>query len=285
MPAINPAMNMELESKVCLIAGASGALGSAVAQAFARGGASLAITYHSRPPADLLKRLAASSPTSIPSFALNVSRRQEVEQVVAAVQAQFGRIDVVVNCTGTYGPIGPTHTVDAEAWVDAIQTNLVGAFHLVHAVLPGMMAQCSGSIINFSGGGAAYGRPYFTAYGASKAALVRFTESVAAEVSESKVRLNAIAPGAVKSRMWEELRKAGAAAGSRAMKELEEMDARGGVGPERAAALAVFLASDRSKEISGRLISAVHDDWEHLERDLPKLLQSEAWTLRRVQLS
>jgi NAD(P)-dependent dehydrogenase (short-subunit alcohol dehydrogenase family) len=275
---------MELESKVCLIAGASGALGSAVAQAFAREGARLAITYHSRPPEDLLGKLAASRLTSIASFALDVSRRHDVQQVVSAVQGQFGRIDVVVNCTGTYGPIGPTHSVDAEQWADAIQTNLIGAFHLVHAVLPGMLAQRSGSIINFSGGGAAYGRPYFTAYGASKAALVRFTESVAAEVSESNVRLNAIAPGAVKSRMWEELRKAGAAAGPRALKELEEMDAQGGAGPERAAALAVFLASDRSKDISGRLISAVHDDWENLERDLPKLLQSEAWTLRRVRL-
>jgi NAD(P)-dependent dehydrogenase (short-subunit alcohol dehydrogenase family) len=275
---------MKLESKVCLIAGASGALGSAVAQAFVREGARLAITYHSRQPKDLLRKLEISGPTDTTSFSLDVARWQDVEQVVAAVHQQFGRIDALVNCTGSYGPIGPTQTVNAEEWAEAIQTNLIGAFHLVHAVLPVMLAQRSGSIINFSGGGAAYGRPYFTAYGASKAALVRFTESVAAEVSQCNVRLNAIAPGAVKSRMWEQLRNAGAVAGERALKELEEMDAHGGVGPERAAALAVFLASDHSKDISGRLISAVHDDWENVERDLPKLLQSDAWTLRRVRL-
>jgi NAD(P)-dependent dehydrogenase (short-subunit alcohol dehydrogenase family) len=275
---------MELQSKVCLIAGASGAVGTAVAERFAREGARLAITYHSQRPVELRAKLGTLSGASIPDFALDVSSWPSVLQVISSVHSQLGRIDAVVNCTGKYGPIGPTHSVAVEEWADAIQANLIGAFHVVHAVLPVMLAQLSGSIIHFSGGGGAYGRPYFTAYGASKAALVRFTESVAAEVSESNVRLNAIAPGAVKSRMWEQLRHAGAAAGERARKELEEMDAHGGVGPERAAALAVFLASDRSKDVSGRLISAVHDDWEHLERDLPKLQQSEAWTLRRVPL-
>jgi NAD(P)-dependent dehydrogenase (short-subunit alcohol dehydrogenase family) len=275
---------MELESKVCLIAGASGAIGTAVAERFSREGARLAITYHCHRPQELLAKLEASGGTSIPGFALDVSCWQSVQQVVSAVHSQLGRIDAVVNCTGKYGPIGPTHSVAVEEWADAIQTNLVGAFHMVHAVLPLMLTQCSGSIINFSGGGGAYGRPYFTAYGASKAALVRFTESVAAEVSECNIRLNAIAPGAVKSRMWEQLRHAGVAAGGRALEELEEMDTHGGVGPERAAALAVFLASDRSKDISGRLISAVHDDWEHLEPNIPKLQQSDAWTLRRVPL-
>lgn len=275
---------MELQSKVCLIAGASGAVGTAVAERFAREGARLAITYHSHRPVELLAKLGALSGASIPDFVLDVSGWPRVQQVISAVHSQLGRIDAMVNCTGKYGPIGPTHSVAVEEWVDAIQANLIGGFHMVHAVLPIMLAQRGGSIIHFSGGGGAYGRPYFTAYGASKAALVRFTESVAAEVSESNVRLNSIAPGAVKSRMWEELRHAGATAGERARKELEEMDAHGGVGPERAAALAVFLASDRSKDISGRLISAVHDDWEHLERDLAKLQQSEAWTLRRVPL-
>jgi NAD(P)-dependent dehydrogenase (short-subunit alcohol dehydrogenase family) len=275
---------MELEGKVCLITGASGALGSAVAERFSREGARLAITYYSTRPAELLVNLTSTNGFSVPAYVLDVTRLANVRQVVEAVMSQFGRIDVLVNSTGRYGPIGPTHELSEEEWVAAIQANLIGAFYLVRAVLPIMLEQGSGSIIHFSGGGAAYGRPYFTAYGSAKTALVRFTESVAAETAELNVRVNAIAPGPVKSRMWEQLREAGPAAGERALEELNDMDANGGVGPSPAASLAVFLASERSKGITGRLISAVHDDWDHIDQRIARLQRSDAWMLRRMPL-
>jgi len=274
---------MELIDKVCLIAGASGALGSSVAEAFWRAGAQVAVTYHSRCPNELLAKLNAET-RRVPVWQMDVTQFDSVRTVVADVQTKFGRIDVLVNCTGVYGPIGPTHTLSEVDWVLAIQANLVGSFYLAHAVLPRMLEQRRGNIIHFSGGGAAYGRPYFTAYSASKAALVRFTESLALEIAESNIRVNAIAPGPVKSRMWEELRQAGLAAGRRALEELSQMDEGGGVTPDRAAKLAVFLASDASTGITGRLVSAVFDDWEHLEGRIPKLQQSDAWRLRRVPL-
>ncbi len=147
-----------------------------------------------------------------------------------------------------------------------------------------MLASGGGKIILFSGGGAAYARPHFTAYGASKAALVRFTESLSVELADKNIRVNAIAPGPVKSRMWDELRVSGSAGGPKAIEELRSMDATGGVPPERAAALALFLASDRSNGLSGRLISAVHDKWEELGPHISDIMSSDAGTLRRVPL-
>jgi len=186
--------------------------------------------------------------------------------------------------SGVLGPIGATHKVSAARWLQAIEINLVGSFHLVQAVLPSMLAAGQGKIIQFSGGGAAYGRPFFTAYSASKAALVRFTESLAAELRDRSIDTNAIAPGPVKSRMWDELRASGAAGGPQALEELEKMDLTGGVSAERAAALALFLASNRSNGLTGRLISAVHDKWEEMAPRISKIASTDAWTLRRVAL-
>lgn len=271
----------ELNEKVCLIAGASGAIGSAIARRFHQEGARLALTWHSDQAEGILGGLFASDPR-VARFRMDVRRWAEVESVVARTQAAFGPIRILVNCTGVLGAIGATADVSIEEWVNTIQTNLIGCFHLARAVLPSMLAQRAGKIINFSGGGGAYARPFFTAYSAAKAGVVRFTESLAEEVRAANIEVNAIAPGPVKSRMWEQVRAAGAAAGPQAVEELKQMDATGGVSAECAAALALFLASDRSRGLTGRLISSIYDDWENLEQRIPRLMRTEAWTLRRV---
>ena len=215
---------------------------------------------------------------------LDVRKWSEVRETVNQAIEHLGTIDILVNCTGVLGPVGPTAKVDVKEWAQAVEINLIGGFYLTRAVLGVMQAKGGGKIIHFSGGGAAYGRPFFTAYGASKAALVRFTESLAEEVREYNIQVNTIAPGPVNSRMWQELRQAGELAGPRAVEELRTMDEKGGVPPERAAALALFLASDRSNGLTGRLISAVHDPWETLDQRIPEIMRTEAGTLRRVPL-
>jgi 3-oxoacyl-[acyl-carrier protein] reductase len=167
-------------------------------------------------------------------------------------------------------------------WVEAVEINLLGSFYLTRAVLPQMLARGSGKIIHFSGGGAAYARPFFTSYSASKAALVRFIESLAEELKEHHIDINAIAPGAVNSRMWSQMRSSGDAGGETTLADVRKMEETGGVPPERAADLAVFLASERSTGLSGRLISAVHDDWTTFDRRISEIAVSEAGTLRRV---
>jgi len=213
-----------------------------------------------------------------------VRRWSDVQAVVGQVTKRFGPIHILVNCSGVLGPIGTTHNASVKHWLKTIEINLVGSFYVIRAVLPSMLAAGEGKIIQFSGGGAAYGRPFFTAYSASKAALVRFTESLAAELRDKNIQINAIAPGPVKSRMWDELRASGSAGGQQAIEELKKMDMTGGVPAERATALALFLASNRSNGLSGRLISAVHDKWEAIGSRIPKVMSSDAWTLRRVPL-
>jgi NAD(P)-dependent dehydrogenase (short-subunit alcohol dehydrogenase family) len=274
---------MQLADKTCLIVGASGALGHAIAETFYREGARIALTFHARKEGLLSTGLSHREPR-VAVFKLDVRRRQGVESVVARVERKFGPIDILVNCSGVLGPIGATHQVAVEHWLRTIEVNLLGSFYLVRAVLPSMLAAGRGKIIQFSGGGAAHGRPFFTAYGSSKAALVRFTESLAGELRNTNIDVNAIAPGAVKSRMWEELRASGTAGGSQALQDLEKMDATSGVPPERAASLALFLASDRSNGLTGRLISAVHDKWEDIGPRIPAIASADTWTLRRVPL-
>jgi 3-oxoacyl-[acyl-carrier protein] reductase len=214
---------------------------------------------------------------------MDASNWSEVDRTFEAAGQALGGLDAVVNCAGMYGPIGSVANNPADEWAAALHANVCGCFHVTKRALSFMEPQRSGSIIHFSGGGAAYGRPNFTAYAASKAAIVRFTESIAGEVIEANVRVNAIAPGPVKSRLWEQLRSAGPAAGANAMEELKRVDSDGGVGPEKAAELAVFLASDQSVGISGRLISALHDDWRNWEAGNSHFAQKpDAGTLRRI---
>ncbi len=271
---------MELENKVCLIAGATGAIGQAVAKRFLEQGAKLALVSHTSVPG---RDTEFSCYESVLLATADIRNFEEVNLLIENTLTRFGTLDCVVNCTGILGPIGPTAQIDEKAWVSTIEVNLIGSFYLTRAALPPMLAKKHGKIIHFSGGGAAYGRPFYSAYSASKAALVRFCESIAEELRNSRIDVNAIAPGPVNSRMWDQVR-ALQSPDDRTAAELKKMEETGGVPPERAADLAVFLASDRSNGLTGRLISAVWDNWNGFEQRIPELMRSEAGTLRRVPL-
>lgn len=273
---------MELANRVCLIAGASGAIGGAIARRFQEEGACLALTYLSRKPVTDEPEAGRKNEKFF-HLPLDIRVPTNIAEVIKEVTARFGKIDVLVNCTGILGPVGPTSTVVEDDWVRAVETNLFGSFYLTRAVLPVMLSQSMGKIIHFSGGGAAYARPYYSAYSASKAALVRFTESLAEELLDAHIDINIIAPGAVNSRMWDQVR-ALQDPDLKTIEEIRKMEETGGVPPERAADLAAFLASDRSNGLTGRLISAVWDDWRGLDGRIPEVMKSDAGTLRRVPL-
>lgn len=271
---------MQLKDKVCLIAGASGAIGLAIAERFLREGAKLALHSHM----NSINTEGLQNSASVMYVKADITNAQQVQQFVDEVTARFGTLNCLVNCTGILGPIGATAEIHEKEWVEAININLIGSFYLTHAALKPMLAKKYGKVVHFSGGGAAYGRPFYSAYSASKAALVRFCESLAEEVRDSNIDVNAIAPGPVNSRMWDQVR-ALANPDTKTIAELKKMEETGGVPPVRAAELAVFLASDRSNGFTGRLISAVWDDWNSFERRIPELMRSEAGTLRRVPLA
>ena len=274
---------MELPNSVCVVAGASGAIGAAIARRLYAEGAHLAITYRTVKPQKLCEELS-QGPGRTACYELDVTDCKHVQTVIQQIRTDFSGIDVLVNCTGIQGPIGPLETLDMPEWARTIESNLLGSVYLARAVLPYMKERGRGKIILFSGGGAAYGRPYFTAYSSSKAAVVRFAESLALELEATDIQVNTVAPGPVRSRMWDEMRAAGQAGGPKLGEELKHMEETGGVSPDRAAGLVAFLASARSNRLTGRLLSAVWDDWEHFEKGMEKIVATEAFTLRRVAL-
>jgi NAD(P)-dependent dehydrogenase (short-subunit alcohol dehydrogenase family) len=184
-------------------------------------------------------------------------------EACAALVERAGAVTVLVNNAGVLGPAGPLDDNDWDAWVHTVRVNLLGTVAMCRAVVPGMRERGYGKIINVSGGGATGPRPNFSAYAASKAAVVRLTETLAAELDG--IDVNAIAPGALPTRMLDEVLATG-------FEQVEPASF------ERATALAVFLASAASDGIRGRLIAAQWDDWETLRPPLP----DDLYTLRRV---
>ena len=153
----------------------------------------------------------------------------------------------------------------------------------MRAVLPVFKQQGRGKIINLSGGGATGPRPRAGAYAASKAALVRLTETVAEETRGTGVDVNAMAPGALNTRLLEEMLAAGPEAlGEREHQRAVEQKAKGGSRPEDATDLCVFLSSSESNGITGKLLSAVWDPWRTVASHRAELTTSDIYTLRRI---
>jgi NAD(P)-dependent dehydrogenase (short-subunit alcohol dehydrogenase family) len=218
------------------------------------------------------------------SIVADVSSPTEVQRAVTHALETFGRIDILVNNAGVQSPIGPLVDNNPDEWTQTFATNLFGPFFFLQAVLPGMIAQGHGKVINLSGGGATSPRPNFSAYASSKAALVRLTETLAEELRPYNIQVNAVAPGAVNTRMLDEMLRAGAAAGVE-LTEARNRKTQGGTPVELVAELVRFLASDVSDGLTGKLISAPHDDWRTWDaRRIAGLANSSWYTLRRLDL-
>jgi 3-oxoacyl-[acyl-carrier protein] reductase len=145
-----------------------------------------------------------------------------------------------------------------------------------------MRRQKSGKIINISGGGATSPRPDFSAYATAKCALVRFTETLAEELKDFGIDVNAVSPGAMNTRMLDEVLEAGPRAARREYAAALNRREEGGASPENAAELVAMLASNLCDGITGKLISAVWDDWKQLPERAKELAATDAYTLRRV---
>jgi NAD(P)-dependent dehydrogenase (short-subunit alcohol dehydrogenase family) len=274
---------MELKSKSAIITGGGRGIGKAIARAFLESGASVAIA--SRNWDELEKageELSKFGP--VRSFRADISQEEDVRQLVREVLRTFGSVDVLVNNAGVQGPIGRFWEVDFEDWIENVRVNLIGTARCTRQVLPVMISKKAGKIINLSGGGATSPRPWFSGYGTGKAAIVRFTETLAEEVKEYHIDVNAIAPGAVNTRMLEEVLEAGGEkTGEKEFHEARDRNEKGGTPPDLAADLAVFLASPESDGLTGRLISAVWDDWRQFSpARIKEIMSGNLYTLRRV---
>ena len=275
---------MKLKDKVAIVTGGGRGIGEAIALAFAREGARLAIASRTKTELDQVASQIENLGGQVQVIPTDVSQRDNVTRLIEATLTAYGQIDVLVNAAGVYGPIGPMWDVDVDKWIQAMKINLFGTFTCCHTVLPHMIERRQGKIVNFSGGGAASPLPRFTAYGVSKTAIVRLTETLAEEVKEFNVQVNAVAPGAVDTSLQDDVLTAGERAGDllariRRLRETGE----GGVPRELPAELVVFLASDDPDGLSGKLIAAPYDGWQSWDAERIAELMSAPWfTLRRL---
>ena len=213
----------------------------------------------------------------------DVSKPADAEKIVVAALGAFPRLHILVNNAGIYGPMGPSEEVDWQEWVRAIEINLLGSVLMCRALIPHFRQHGYGKIIQLSGGGATNPLPRISAYAASKAAVVRFAETLGEELRSSGIDVNSIAPGALNTRMMDELLAAGPEkVGSAFHKRMLKLKEQGGTPLERGAALAVFLGSPESDGITGKLISAAWDPWEELSAHRLELCKSDVYTLRRI---
>lgn len=276
-----------LKNKNAVITGASRGLGAAIAKEFISEGANVLLCAREERALEAVKRRlqseAVSSEQSILVFAADISVPEQANRLIATAEAAFSSLDILVNNAAIQGPIGAMEQTDWERWKETVEIDFLGPAYLIYKVLPIMKHQGKGKIINLSGGGATGPRANYSAYAAAKTGLVRLTETVAEETADYGIDINAVAPGAMNSQMLEETLAAGESAVGQAeyAKALRQKES-GGTPPEAAARLCAYLASERSRGISGRLISAIWDDWERLDEKWDELRKGDIYTLRRI---
>ncbi len=279
-------MQRPLENKIAIITGASQGLGFEIARKYLEAGASAMICARNGTLLDQAKQQLQPllrPGQEIISQNADVSKIDDVEGVVETTIGKFGRIDILVNNAGVYGPKGAIDDVDWQEWAHAIEINLYGSVLMCRAVLPHFKAQGRGKIVQLSGGGATKPLPRISAYAVSKAAVIRFIETLAEEVRENHIDVNAIAPGALNTRMLDEVLDAGPEKVGKAFYEQSLKQKQDGGAPlDIGAELAVFLGSPLSDGITGKLINAVWDPWVLFPEHLDELNKTDIYTLRRI---
>ena len=213
----------------------------------------------------------------------DVANDAGVAALVGKTIGLFGRLHILVNNAGVYGPMGSIEDVDWASWTQAMDININGSVLPLRAVMPHFKGHRYGKVVQLSGGGAANPLPRITAYAASKAAIVRLMESVAIDVKEFGIDINSVAPGALNTRMMDELLAAGVdKVGAAFYARMKKMADEGGTPLETGAALAVYLGSAASDGITGRLLAAVWDPWEDLQQHRADFESTDIYTLRRI---
>ncbi len=274
---------MKLDGRVAIVTGGSRGIGLAIARALGAEGAKVAIGSRTQRELDVARAQLEKDGAAVLVRATDVAKPADVDALVAEVLGKWGRIDALVNVAGVIGAIGRLDDSDAGEWRLAFEVNVFGAMNACRAVLPAMRKQRAGKIINFAGGGVGGPgvMPRWSAYTASKAAVVQFTESLARELVEDNVQVNAIAPGAIVTEMTAGVVAAGP---EKAGKELYERTLQqrssGGESPEVAAKLVVWLASQASGALTGKMLSAKWDKVEGI--DTAAVNRSSRWSLRRI---
>lgn len=275
---------MKLAGLTAIITGANQGFGLEVAKQFLQEGADLMLCARTAETLfQVQKELASITSQKVLAKVCDVSNLNEMDALVFETIKQFGKIDILVANAGVYGTKGPIEEIDWEEWSKAIDINLKGTVLQCRSVIPHFKRQRRGKIIILSGGGATKPMPNLSAYAASKAGVVRFAETLAEELKNFNIDVNSVAPGALNTRLLEEVLAAGPEkVGHEFYAQSLKQQKTGGTPMEVGTALCIFLASTESDGITGKLISAVWDPWKTLPNHLDEVKTSDVYTLRRI---
>lgn len=275
---------MRFTGKSAVITGASQGLGLRIAEQFAREGANVLICGRNTDALAMAQQtLERGAGARVRAMKADVSRPEDVRSLAGYAMSEFGGVDILVCNAGVYGPKGRIEDIDWDQWALAVQINLFGVVLCCREFIPYLAQSPRGKIIILSGGGATKPMPQLSAYAASKAAVVRFGETLAEELQDRHVDVNMVAPGALNTRLLEEILEAGPEKVGRAFYEASvKQKASGGTPLEKGAELCTYLASDESNGITGKLISAVWDPWKEFAAHRDDLAGTDIYTLRRI---
>jgi len=261
-----------------LVTGAGRGIGKRLAIGFAAAGNRVGLLARSKAELDLAHLEIEHAGGNALRIRADVTDYEQVSAAVDRMRVHYGEVNVLICAAGVPGPIGPFHMQSPKGWADVVHTNLLGVMNACHAVLPHMIERRAGKIIVISGPGATAPRPNFSLYAATKAGLVRLVETIAEEIGDHNIQINCLGPGGTYTHMTDEILRAGERAGWKETEEALEVRRTGGEAPDKQIQLALFLASEDSNHISGKLIHA-SDDWKKLRSGN---IHAEAYTLRRT---
>jgi NAD(P)-dependent dehydrogenase (short-subunit alcohol dehydrogenase family) len=245
--------------RVLVTAGAAG-IGREIVRAFAANGAAVFVCDIDLKALSVLAGEIAGLKTGV----CDVSKRQDIERMVTECANALGGLDVLVNNAGIAGPTAPVEKVDADEWEKVMQVDLTGTFNVTRVAIPYLKKSQAGVIINMSSVAGRFGYPNRSPYCTAKWGLIGFTKTLSIELGEYGIRANAILPGAVDGpriqRVFEERAKISGKTAEAIKKEAMSIQSlKRLVDPRDIAALAVFLASDAAKSISGQMLPIDND--------------------------
>jgi NAD(P)-dependent dehydrogenase (short-subunit alcohol dehydrogenase family) len=248
-----------MAQRVLVTAGASG-IGKEIARAFVASGAKVCVC-------DIDVTALETAPKDIPGLITelcDVSKRPEVERMVAAAAEALGGLDVLVNNAGISGPTAAVEDMDPDAWEQVMQVDLIGTFNVTRLAIPHLKKSDAGVIITMSSVAGRFGYANRSPYCTAKWGLIGFTKTLSIELGAHGIRANAILPGAVGGARIEKVFEGRAQAAHKSIDEVRKeamavQSIKRLVDPQDIAALAVFLASDAAKSISGQMVPIDND--------------------------
>ena len=278
---------MKTKDKNVIITGGTVGFGKALAEKFLSEGANVSICSRNEQQLfDTQSELLSKFPNQIILVKkCDVSIEKDVKEFISYSLDTFKTIHVLILNAGVYGPMGPIETVSLDEWRKSIDINLFGVLLPCRELIPHFKQNKYGKIIVLSGGGATNPMPNLSSYATAKAAVVRLVETLSKELSSYNVDINAIAPGAMSTRMIEQVIDAGPEiVGDEFFKKNQNWKQNGATSMELGTNLTVYLSSDDSNGVTGKLISAQWDDWKNFGNHLDDLQNSDIYTIRRIVL-